>query len=273
MKNIESKIIDEHRRFWGAMPELLDRTRQLGKLLGVATEKLNERLVRYYVAQGLLERPDRLGREAAFNLRHLLQLTVALYLAPEKVTLEIIGWHNSRSTNRQLVETLDGAAAVNAARVKSAFQKEFEVNSKSHKDDTSREKSFEFMALQGMVMDAINSQNERTQVQERMLYDSLETQRQMMHELVMRQEKVSHEQLREFTDRLSELQHVQMKVYESTAEEHRRARQEMAELREVVARLVDGHRALQIQLSGYEKVNAQVLANKVEVKALMSREK
>ena len=45
-----------------------------GMRLPVDASKTNERLVRYYVTAGVLDRPDRVGRDAAYGYRHLLQM-------------------------------------------------------------------------------------------------------------------------------------------------------------------------------------------------------
>ncbi|CAM3678356.1 MerR family transcriptional regulator [Polynucleobacter antarcticus] len=43
-------------------------------------DKINERLVRYYVAEGLVEKPKRIGRDAQYGYLHLLQLLGGRFL-------------------------------------------------------------------------------------------------------------------------------------------------------------------------------------------------
>jgi DNA-binding transcriptional MerR regulator len=74
--------------------------------------KLTDRLIRYYSAQGVLDKPDRLGRDAAYNFRHLLQLLTARRLSSKGISLEIIGRHNLSTTTDQLHEDLFKPVAV-----------------------------------------------------------------------------------------------------------------------------------------------------------------
>ncbi|WP_008312085.1 MerR family transcriptional regulator [Leptolyngbya sp. PCC 6406] len=46
-------------------------------------ETVNPRLVRYYTTQGVVDRPQRQGREARYTYRHLLQLLIVRRLLPE----------------------------------------------------------------------------------------------------------------------------------------------------------------------------------------------
>ena len=43
-------------------------------------DKINERLVRYYVTEGLVERPKRIGRDAEYGYLHLLQFLAGRFL-------------------------------------------------------------------------------------------------------------------------------------------------------------------------------------------------
>ena len=94
--------LETHKVFWGPMTELIERARLISKAIGVNPEKLTDRLVRYYSAQGVLDKPDRLGRDAAYNFRHLLQLLTARRLSSKGISLEIIGRHNQSTTTDQL---------------------------------------------------------------------------------------------------------------------------------------------------------------------------
>jgi DNA-binding transcriptional MerR regulator len=97
-------IIQSHKAFWGPIAELIERARLVSKGMGLSSEKMTDRLIRYYAAQGVLDKPDRLGRDAAYNYRHLLQLLTARRLSEKGVSLEIIGRHNL-STTTELLET------------------------------------------------------------------------------------------------------------------------------------------------------------------------
>ena len=98
--------IQSHKAFWGPIVELIERARLISKEMGLGYEKTTDRLVRYYAAQGVLDKPDRLGRDAAYNYRHLLQLLTARRLSEKGVSLEIIGRHNLATTTEQLEANL-----------------------------------------------------------------------------------------------------------------------------------------------------------------------
>ena len=94
--------LQEHKVFWGPITELIERARLASKAINISPEKLTDRLIRYYSAQGVLDKPDRLGRDAAYNFRHLLQLLTARRLSSKGISLEIIGRHNLSTTTDQL---------------------------------------------------------------------------------------------------------------------------------------------------------------------------
>lgn len=95
-------IIQSHKSLWGPLAELIERAKIVSNQMGFSSEKMTERLVRYYSAQGVLDKPDRLGRDAAYNYRHLLQLLTARRLSEKGVSLEVIGRHNLSTTTEQL---------------------------------------------------------------------------------------------------------------------------------------------------------------------------
>jgi DNA-binding transcriptional MerR regulator len=104
--------LQEHKVFWGPITELIERARLASKAINISPVKLTDRLIRYYSAQGVLDKPDRLGRDAAYNFRHLLQLLTARRLSSKGISLEIIGRHNLSTTTDQLHEDLFKPVAV-----------------------------------------------------------------------------------------------------------------------------------------------------------------
>ncbi len=95
-------ILQTHKAFWGPINELIERARLVSKGMGLNSDKMTDRLIRYYSAQGVLDKPDRLGRDAAYNFRHLLQLLTARRLSEKGITLETIGRYNLSTTTEQL---------------------------------------------------------------------------------------------------------------------------------------------------------------------------
>ena len=99
-------IFDEYKGFWGTGAELTERAKSLSKSMGVKAEKVTERLIRYYTAEGVLDKPDRLGRDAAYHFRHLIQLLTARRLADEGVPLAVISDFNLNKSTEELAEAL-----------------------------------------------------------------------------------------------------------------------------------------------------------------------
>ena len=60
-------IFNEYKGFWGTGAELSERAKLLSKTMGFKAEKLTERLIRYYAAEGVLDKPDRLQRPKKYN--------------------------------------------------------------------------------------------------------------------------------------------------------------------------------------------------------------
>ena len=110
-------MVEEFKGFWGTGVELSERAKVLSGKVGLKSEKLTERLIRYYTAQGVLDKPDRLGREAAYHFRHLLQLLIARRLVDEGVSLVAISKFNLNKSTDELEQALlnpakDAAKAV-----------------------------------------------------------------------------------------------------------------------------------------------------------------
>jgi hypothetical protein len=65
----------------GSAAALADKVNEvLTQLTASPTEEVNERLVRYYVQEGVLDPPEREGREAMFGFRQLVQAIAARFL-------------------------------------------------------------------------------------------------------------------------------------------------------------------------------------------------
>lgn len=99
-------IYEEFKGFWGTGAELTERAKVLSKAMGLKSEKLTERLIRYYASEGVLDKPDRLGREAAYHFRHLLQLLTARRLVDEGVSLIAISKFNLNKSTDELEQGL-----------------------------------------------------------------------------------------------------------------------------------------------------------------------
>lgn len=94
-------LINQHQGFNGNAVEMASVATQCAQYLQMPgdLDKINERLVRYYVAEGLVDRPKRVGRDAEYGYLNLLQFLAGRFLvetgfpmqkvAPYLVSLEI----------------------------------------------------------------------------------------------------------------------------------------------------------------------------------------
>jgi len=110
--------------FKGSASDLSDAAIKCGEDYGfkVDPDKTNERLVRYYAAEGVIDRPDRIGRDATYNYRHLLQLLTTRRLVDEGLSLTAIGDHNLQATTAELADNLNKPAPTEAELLVNSFK-------------------------------------------------------------------------------------------------------------------------------------------------------
>lgn len=101
-------VLFPHSKFSGSATELAERAVDCIKSFGWSADfdKTNERLVRYYVAERVIDRPERQGREVSYTFRHLLQLLTARRMIDEGFALSVIGRHNMLSPTQALEDGL-----------------------------------------------------------------------------------------------------------------------------------------------------------------------
>ena len=75
-------FIEEYQDFRGNVLELSALAIRCSNFLNLPgdTDKINERTIRYYVTEGLVDRPTRIGRDAEYEYIHLLQFLASRYL-------------------------------------------------------------------------------------------------------------------------------------------------------------------------------------------------
>jgi DNA-binding transcriptional MerR regulator len=78
----------------------MDCTRQLS--LPGDINKISERLIRYYVTEGLLSRPIRIGREAEYNYKHLLQFLASRSLMEQGYPMQKVADYISGLDRKEL---------------------------------------------------------------------------------------------------------------------------------------------------------------------------
>lgn len=96
---------DGYERWEGTAAELADVAERVAAELGLdeADTRLNERLVRYYAQVGVLERPERKGKEAHFGFRQIAEMIAARVLLRD-------GWPLAKIA--ELMRTSDIAAVL-----------------------------------------------------------------------------------------------------------------------------------------------------------------
>jgi hypothetical protein len=96
------KALDE---FAGNANELCDAVIAASKQHNwrIESESINERLVRYYASEGVIDRPERQGRDSTYGFRHLVQLIMARRLSHEqKWSLQLVAQYNQETTTAEL---------------------------------------------------------------------------------------------------------------------------------------------------------------------------
>ena len=77
-----------------------------------AAEPVNQRLVRHYATQGLLDEPLKEGREARYLYRHLLQLLVVRRLLAEGFTVAVVGQVMAERSDDELIGLVTGGVQI-----------------------------------------------------------------------------------------------------------------------------------------------------------------
>ena len=100
--------LDNQRNFTGNATALCEAALVCAQSMGLELDedKTGERLVRYYVAEGVIDRPERVGRDAAYGWRHLLQFLTARRMARAGTALSVVAQHNAAATTKALEEGL-----------------------------------------------------------------------------------------------------------------------------------------------------------------------
>ena len=117
-------VLYPHRKFSGNASELAEKAIECATNFGwtVDLDKTNERLVRYYVTEGVIDRPDRQGRDASYNFRHLLQLLTARRMVEHGMSLNVIGRHNTLAPTQGLEEGLTTSIPTEAEILVNSFK-------------------------------------------------------------------------------------------------------------------------------------------------------
>jgi len=108
----------KYRNFTGSAADLAEAVIDCATAVGldIDTDKTNERLIRYYQTEGVLDRPERYGRDSAYHFRHLIQVLNARRLVTNGLPLALAIQYNSTLSTDEL-ETSLTAPLPNAAEL------------------------------------------------------------------------------------------------------------------------------------------------------------
>jgi len=162
-------FISEYQNFSGNATDLANLASQCTRYMNLPgdLDKINERIVRYYVAEGLVGRPERIGRDAQYGYKHLLQFLagrffvergypmqmVAPYLESESLEkLEILlTTKNLPNKAEFLVASFKRGGVEGRSRTQRIFTREVDINQrdfrKQNRSDEDRPDSLPSMSL------------------------------------------------------------------------------------------------------------------------------
>lgn len=126
--------IQDQKSFWGSGMELAEKATLCARELAIEGEKINLRLIRYYASEGIINRPDRLGKEAAYNYLHLLQLLVARKMVQGGAPLGTVRVFNHSASVPDLERALVGELSDEARKVIEVIA----MKEQSYKDEYKR---------------------------------------------------------------------------------------------------------------------------------------
>lgn len=97
-------FIHNYQRFNGNATQLADLAMDCARQLSLPGDisKISERLIRYYVTEGLLSRPIRIGREAEYSYKHLLQFLASRSLMEQGYPMQKVADYISGLDRKEL---------------------------------------------------------------------------------------------------------------------------------------------------------------------------
>ena len=97
-------FIHNYQRFSGNATQLADLAMDCARQLSLPGDisKISERLIRYYVTEGLLSRPIRIGREAEYSYKHLLQFLASRSLMEQGYPMQKVADYISGLDRKEL---------------------------------------------------------------------------------------------------------------------------------------------------------------------------
>jgi DNA-binding transcriptional MerR regulator len=133
-------LINQYQGFSGNAVDMASVATQCAQYLQMPgdLDKINERLVRYYVAEGLVDRPKRIGRDAEYGYLHLLQFLAGRFLVDAGFPMQKVAPYLSSLESTQLEALVMNKTKPNMAELLVAsFQNPSSKSMRSSSDDQS----------------------------------------------------------------------------------------------------------------------------------------
>lgn len=162
-------LINQYQGFSGNAVEMASVATQCAQFLQMPgdLEKINERLVRYYVTEGLVDRPKRIGRDAEYGYLHLLKFLAGRFLVEAGFPMQKVAPYLSSLEGAQLETLVINKTKPNMAELLVAsFQNPSSKRMRSSSDDqtpASRKIKIKDPASSEMPWVVANSQKSATQ--------------------------------------------------------------------------------------------------------------
>ncbi len=128
-------FIHSYQRFSGSAADLADLAITCSRNLGLPgdTSKISERLIRYYVTEGLLSRPIRIGLDAEYTYEYLLQFLASRTLMEEGYPMQKVADYIAGLDQQQLEPLALGQTKPNLAELLVASFKHPEKTPRANK--------------------------------------------------------------------------------------------------------------------------------------------
>lgn len=128
-------FIHSYQRFSGSAADLADLAITCSRNLGLPGDasKISERLIRYYVTEGLLSRPIRIGRDAEYSYKHLIQFLASRTLMEEGYPMQKVADYIAGLDQQHLEPLALGQTKPNLAELLVASFKHPEKTSRTNK--------------------------------------------------------------------------------------------------------------------------------------------
>lgn len=129
MASIDSVMAEANN--WSLDDLVAQVNQQLPQVLpvdGRAREEVTSRLVRYYTTERLIDEPLKMGREARYHTRHLLQILVIRKLLAEGLKVSGVGNLVRRHSDEQLHQMLTRPVSLQPATHNPALQYLAQIN-------------------------------------------------------------------------------------------------------------------------------------------------